>query len=50
MTTQAFNKLTSENFSSRLAKANLASKNDIPNFVGKKNFDDELKSFNKKVT
>ena len=28
-----FNKLTSENFAARLAQANLASKNDIANFL-----------------
>ena len=33
MTTQEFNKLTSENFTARLAKANLTSKVDIANFV-----------------
>ena len=31
--TQELNKLTSENFATRLAQANLASKNDIANFV-----------------
>ena len=31
--TKEFNKLTSENFASRLAQANLASKNDIANFA-----------------
>ena len=35
ITTQEFNKLTSENFSASLAQANLASKNDIANFVKK---------------
>ena len=33
--TQEFNKLTSENFTARLKQANLASKNDIANFVKK---------------
>ena len=32
-TIQEFNRLTSENFTARLAKANLASKSDITNFV-----------------
>ena len=32
ITTQEFNKLTSENFAVRLKQANLASKNDIANF------------------
>ena len=34
-TIQEFNRLTSENFTARLAKANLASKSDITNFVKK---------------
>ena len=33
ITTQEFNKLTSDNFNARIAQANLASKNDIANFV-----------------
>ena len=33
ITTQEFNKLTSDNFTARLAQANLASKNDIANFI-----------------
>ena len=33
ITTQEFNKLTSENFVARRKQANLASKNDIANFV-----------------
>ena len=49
ITTQEFNKLTSENFAPILAQANLASKNDIANFVNKTDFDDELKSLTKKV-
>ena len=32
ITTQEFNKLTSENFAVRLKQGNLASKNDIANF------------------
>ena len=47
---QEFNELTSKNFASRLAQANLASKNDIVNFVKKTNFDDKLKTLNKEVT
>ena len=35
ITTQEFNKLTTENFSERLKQANLASKNDISYFVKK---------------
>ena len=33
ITTQEFNKLTSDNFTARLAQANLASKNDIAYFI-----------------
>ena len=33
ITTQEFNKLTAENFTARLKQANLASKNDVANFV-----------------
>ena len=33
ITTQEFNKLTSENVNTRLAQANLASKSDIANFI-----------------
>ena len=36
ITTQEFNKSTSENFSGRLAQANLASKTDIANFTSNK--------------
>ena len=50
ITTQEFNKLTSDNFTARLAKANLASKNDIADFVKNTDFDDKLKSLNKNVT
>ena len=35
ITTPEFNKLTAENFTARLKQANLASKNDIANFVKK---------------
>ena len=38
ITTEKFNKLTAENFPTRLSQANLASKNDIANFVKKTNF------------
>ena len=48
--TQEFNKLTSDRFVARLAQANLASKNDIANFVKKTDFDEKLKNLNKKVT
>ena len=33
ITTQEFNKLTSENFTARLKQADLASKSDIANFI-----------------
>ena len=42
--------ITSQNFAPRLAQANLASKNDIANFVKKTDFDDKLKKLNKNVT
>ena len=42
MTIQEFNKLASENFTERLKQANLASKNDIANFVKKTDFDNKL--------
>ena len=35
ITTREFHKVTTENFSARLAQANLASKNDIVNFIKK---------------
>ena len=44
------NKLPADNFAARLKIANLENKNDITNFVRKKNFDEELKNYNKKVT
>ena len=43
ISTQEFNKLTSENIASRLAQTNLAIKNDIANFVKKADFDDKPK-------
>ena len=43
ITTQEFNKLTAEDFTARLAQPNLASKNDIANFVKKTDFDNKLK-------
>ena len=43
ITTQEFNKLTSENFTASLKQANLASKNDTVNFVKKKDFDNKIK-------
>ena len=50
ITTLEFNKLTAETFTARLAQANLASKNDISDFLKKKNFDDKLKTLNNKIT
>ena len=50
ITTQEFNKLTSEDFAARLKQAILASKNDITDFVKKTDFDKKLKNINKKVT
>ena len=50
ITTLEFNKLTAETFTARLAEANLASKNDISDFLKKKNFDDKLKTLNNKIT
>ena len=44
ITTQEFNKLTSEKFSARLAQENLESKSVIVNFVKKTDFDDEQKN------
>ena len=50
ITTQHFDKLTSEIFSARLAKANLASKNDITDVVKKTDFDEKLRNLNENVT
>ena len=44
ITTQDFNKLTSENLTARLKQANLASKSDIVRFVKKTDFDNKLKN------
>ena len=44
ITTQEFNKLTSENFNVRLKQANLASKINITNFVKKTDFDNKVKN------
>ena len=49
MTIQEFNKLTSENVTARVAKANLLSRNDIANFVKKTDRDDKLRYLNKDV-
>ena len=50
ITAQSFNKLTSEIFVARLAQANLASKNNIADFLEKTDFDNKQKKLNKKVT
>ena len=42
--------LISENFAARLAQANLASKNDITDFVKKTDFGVKLISFSKRIT
>ena len=43
ITTQEFNKLTSENYNARLKEANSGSKHDIANFVKKTEYDNRLK-------
>ena len=49
ITTPEFNKLTAEHFAARLAQSNLASNNDIANFVKKTDFDDKPKKILKKL-
>ena len=49
ITTQEFNKLTSETFAARLSQADLASKNNTAALVKETNFDDKLENLNKKV-
>ena len=44
ITTPEFIKSTAENFSTRLAQANLASKNDVTNFEKRTDFDNKLKN------
>ena len=41
--------MAANNFAARLKIANLTNKNDITNFVRKKNFDEEQKNYNKKI-
>ena len=43
------NKLTAKNFDARLKQANLASKSDIANFKKKRELDNELLSFDKRI-
>ena len=50
ITNQEFNKSKWKYFSARLVEVNLASKNDIANFVKMTDFNDKLKKLNKKVT
>ena len=50
ITTPEFNKFTAENFTPRLKQANVATKDDIADFVKKTDFDDKLQKLNKKVT
>ena len=49
ITAQECNKLVSDNFAAVLAQLNLASKNDIANFVKKTDFDDKLNLMIKKI-
>ena len=48
VTTQEFNKLTSENFAARLVQAKLVSKKYIATFTKKTDFDDKLKKHEEK--
>ena len=50
VTTTIFNKLKKENFAERLKQANLASKNDIADFVRRTDLDRKLRKTNNKVT
>ena len=45
-----FNKLTAKYFAARLSKTNLASKNDITDFIKETNFDDKLKNITSSKT
>ena len=49
ITANKFNKLATKNFTERLKQADLASKNDIVDFVKKKDFGEKLIKINKKV-
>ena len=46
--TYDFNKLTSDNFATKLTQGNLASSNDTANFIKKADFDDKLKILKEK--
>ena len=50
VTTPKFNKLTKGNFAKRLKQTNLASKNNIADFVKNRDFDEKLRKVNNKVT
>ena len=43
---QEFNKLTADNFATRLAQAKLTTKADIADFVKEADFDNKLKNIN----
>ena len=49
ITPPELHKLTSQSFASKIAQANLASKNDIANFVKNTDFDGKLKKLNKQI-
>ena len=49
ITTQEFNKLTSEILAARLVQGNLTNKNDIANFVNRADIDNKLLIFKKRV-
>ena len=49
ITTQEFDKLIADNFGARLEEANLATKNDIADFVKETDFDKNLKNINRKA-
>ena len=50
ITTEEFNKLTSENFTTKLAQANLANKSYIANFVKNTDFQGKLNNLNENIT
>ena len=50
ITDHEFNKLTSDNCTSILKQPNLASRNDIPDFVKKADFNNKLRKLNENVT
>ena len=49
-TTQEFNKLTSENFATRLKEAKLSARDDIDDLIKKTNFDEKVTNINRNVT